>query len=114
MFNQKRFPIRNQKEENKMKRYEVIFNKKEVILKDNRQFCFKTKDTARKNYHTTTDKNSFSITMIAENFVECLEKANKFFSNRFNKKANSVEVKLLKIATNSSTNLNINNQKLVA
>jgi len=51
--------------------------------------------------------------MIASDFSNCFEKAKNFYRSQYNKEASSIEVTLIKVATNSSMNLS-NKQKLVA
>ena len=51
--------------------------------------------------------------MIANDFINCLEKAKNFYRSQYNKEASSIEVNLIKRATNTSANLS-DQQKLVA
>ena len=90
-----------------MKNYEVKFNSQKIIVKDNTQSMFLSSIHINKNYITKTDKNSFVMNMIAENFKDCLAKARQLF-----KDASSIEVKEIKQATSSMNLSNIN--KLVA
>ena len=89
-----------------MKAYEVKFNTQEIVVKDNSQVMFK-RSYMNKNYITKSNKNSFVMNMIAENFKDCLAKARQLF-----KDASSIEVKEIKQATSSMNLSNIN--KLVA
>jgi hypothetical protein len=93
--------------EKKMKKYEVKFNTQEIVVKNNTQAMFKSKEYMNKNYITKSNKNAFVMNMIAENFKDCLTRARQLF-----KDASSIEVKEIKQAT-SSINL-LNNNKLVA
>ena len=100
--------MKNKKEsEKKMKNYEVKFNTQEIVLKNNTQAMFKSREHMSKNYITKSDKNAFVMNMIAENLRDCLARARQLF-----KDASSIEVKEIKQAT-SSINL-LNNNKLVA
>lgn len=90
-----------------MKNYEVKFNSQKIIVKDNTQSMFKSYENMNKNYITKSNKNSFVMNMIAENFKDCLAKARQLF-----KDASSIEVKEIKQATSSMNLSNIN--KLVA
>ena len=77
----------------KMKKYEVKFNTHEIIVKDNTKSMFLSSTIMNKNHITKTDKNSFVINMIAENFRDCLRKARQLY-----KEASSIEVKEIKQA----------------
>ena len=99
--------MKNKTESKKMKNYEVKFNSQKIIVKDNTQSMFKSYENMNKNYITKSNKNSFVMNMIAENFKDCLAKARQLF-----KDASSIEVKEIKQATSSMNLSNIN--KLVA
>lgn len=88
-----------------MKNYEVKFNSQKIIVKDNTQSMFLSSIHLNKNYITKSDKNSFVINMIAENFKDCLAKARQLF-----KDASSIEVKEIKQATSSINLSNTNKQ----
>jgi hypothetical protein len=75
----------------KMKKYEVKFNSHEIIVKDNTKSMFLSSTNMNKNHITKTDKNSFVMIMIAENFRDCLTKARQLY-----KEASSIEVKEIK------------------
>ncbi len=77
----------------KMKKYEVKFNTHEIIVKDTTKSMFLSSTNMNKNHITKTDKNSFVINMIAENFRDCLTKARQLY-----KEASSIEVKEIKQA----------------
>jgi len=77
----------------KMKKYEVKFNKHEIIVKDTTKSMFLSSTNMNKNHITKTDKNSFVMNMIAENFRDCLTKARQLY-----KEASSIEVKEIKQA----------------
>jgi|TARA_B100001964_G_C14088489_1_gene533697 hypothetical protein len=81
-----------------MKNYEVKFNSQEIVVKDNTQSMFLSSTHLNKNYITKTDKNSFVMNMIAENFKDCLTNAS------------SIEVKEIKQATSSMNLSNTNKQ----
>ena len=74
-----------------MKKYEVKFNTHEIIVKDTTKSMFLSSTNMNKNHITKTDKNSFVINMIAENFRDCLTKARQLY-----KEASSIEVKEIK------------------
>ena len=97
----------NQKKEseNTMKKYEVKFNSQEIVVKDNTQSMFKSKEHMSKNYINKTNKNSFVMNMIAKDFNDCLIKARQLF-----KDASSIEVKEIKQATSSINLSNTNKQ----
>jgi hypothetical protein len=76
-----------------MKKYEVKFNTHEIIVKDTTKSMFLSSTNMNKNHITKTDKNSFVINMIAENFRDCLTKARQLY-----KEASSIEVKEIKQA----------------
>ena len=97
----------------KMHSYKVKFNANEIVVHDNSQSMFKSKHHIKKNYLRKIKSNSSEITMIASDFLNCLEKAKNFYRSQYNKEASSIEVTLIKVATNSSMNLS-NKQKLVA
>jgi len=110
--------------ENKMKKYLVKFNAQEIVVKDNAQSMFKTcfklqnkknlisRYFLNRNYINKTNKNIFVVSMLAQDFRDCLSKARTFYKDNFNKDAKSIEVTLMK-ATNTSMN-SLNNNKLVA
>ena len=104
------------KASDKMKTFNVTFNKNEVVYNDNynRQAMFKDNSFLDRDYVYTTNKNAFSITMIAKNHLDCLEKAKQFFKDTYNKLANSIEVRTVQKATNTSIVVNNNQLKLVA
>ena len=77
----------------KMKKYEVKFNTHEIIVKDTTKSMFLSSTNMNKNHITKTDKNSFVMNMIAENFRDCLTKARQLY-----KEASSIEVKEIKQA----------------
>jgi len=97
----------------KMHSYKVKFNANEIVVNDNSQSMFKSKHHIKKNYFRNTKNNSSEIIMIAPDFLHCLEKAKNFYRSQYNKEASSIEVTLIKVATNSSMDLS-NKQKLVA
>lgn len=97
--------MKNKTESKKMKNYEVKFNSQEIIVKNNTQSMFKSKEHISKNYITKTNKNSFVMNMIAKDFNDCLIKARQLF-----KDASSIEVKEIKKATSSMNLSNINKQ----
>ena len=74
-----------------MKKYEVKFNTHEIIVKDTTKSMFLSSTNMNKNHITKTDKNSFVMNMIAENFRDCLTKARQLY-----KEASSIEVKEIK------------------
>ena len=74
-----------------MKKYEVKFNTQKIVVKDNTQSMMKSHYHMNKSYITKTDKNSFVLNMIAENFRDCLTKARQLY-----KEASSIEVKEIK------------------
>ena len=76
-----------------MKKYEVKFKTHEIIVKDTTKSMFLSSTNMNKNHITKTDKNSFVINMIAENFRDCLTKARQLY-----KEASSIEVKEIKQA----------------
>ena len=76
-----------------MKKYEVKFNTHEIIVKDTTKSMFLSSTNMNKNHITKTDKNSFVMNMIAENFRDCLTKARQLY-----KEASSIEVKEIKQA----------------
>ena len=96
-----------------MNTYKIKFNANEIVVNDNSQSMFKSKHHIKKNYFRNTKNNSSEIIMIAADFLHCLEKAKNFYRSQYNKEASSIEVTLIKVATNSSMNLS-NKQKLVA
>ena len=96
-----------------MNTYKIKFNANEIIVNDKSQSMFKSKHHIKKNYFRKIKSNSSEITMIASDFLNCLEKAKNFYRSQYNKEASSIEVTLIKVATNSSMNLS-NKQKLVA
>ena len=104
------------KASDKMKTFNVTFNKNEVVYNDNynRQAMFKDNSFLDRDYVYTTNKNAFSITMIAKNHLDRLEKAKQFFKDTYNKLANSIEVRAVQKATNTSIAVNNNQLKLVA
>ena len=77
----------------KMKKYEDKFNTHEIIVKDTTKSMFLSSTNMNKNHITKTDKNSFVMNMIAENFRDCLTKARQLY-----KEASSIEVKEIKQA----------------
>jgi hypothetical protein len=93
--------------------YKVKFNANEIVVNDNAQSMFKSKHHIKKNYFKIKKDNFFEITMIASDFLNCLEKAKNFYRSQYNKEASSIEVTLIKRATNTSMNLS-NKQQLVA
>ena len=93
--------------------YKVKFSANEIVINDNSQSMFKSKHHIKKNYFKIKKDNFFEITMIASDFLNCLEKAKNFYRSQYNKEASSIEVTQIKRATNTSTNLS-NQQKLVA
>lgn len=96
-----------------MNTYKIKFNANEIVVNDNSQSMFKSKHHIKKNYFRKIKSNSSEITMIAADLSHCLEKAKNFYRSQYNKEASSIEVTLIKVATNSSMNLS-NKQKLVA
>ena len=96
-----------------MNSYKVKFNANEIVINDNSQSMFKSKHHIKKNYFRKTKSNSSEIIIIASDFLNCLQKAKNFYRSQYNKEASSIEVTLIKVATNSSMNLS-NKQKLVA
>ena len=97
----------------KMHSYKVKFNANEIVVNDNSQSMFKSKHHIKKNYFRKIKDNSSEIIMIASDFSNCFEKAKNFYRSQYNKEASSIEVNLIKRATNTSANLS-NQQKLVA
>ena len=93
--------------------YKVKFNANEIVVNDNSQSMFKSKHHIKKNYFRKIKNNSSEIIMIASDFSNCFEKAKNFYRSQYNKEASSIEVTLIRRATNTSTNLS-NQQKLVA
>ena len=96
-----------------MNTYKIKFNANEIVVNDNSQSMFKSKHHIKKNYFRNTKNNSSEIIMIASDFLNCLEKAKNFYRSQYNKEASSIEVNLIKRATNTSANLS-DQQKLVA
>lgn len=93
--------------------YKVKFNAHEIVVNDNSQSMFKSKHHIKRNYFKIKKNNFFEIIMIASDFINCLEKAKNFYRSHYNKEASSIEVNLIKRATNTSANLS-DQQKLVA
>ena len=93
--------------------YKVKFNANEIVVNDNSQSMFKSKHHIKRNYFKIKKNNFFEITMIASDFINCLEKAKNFYRSQYNKEASSIEVNLIKRATNTSANLS-DQQNLVA
>jgi len=103
------------KASNRMKTFKVTYNKNEVVFNDNnRQAMFKSDYHMNKDYIETTNANAFSITMIARDYLDCLEKAKNLFKEKYNKLANSIEVKTIQKATIASNEIKSNQLKLVA
>lgn len=96
-----------------MHSYKVKFNANEIVVNENSQSMFKSKHHIKKDYFRKIKSNSSEITMIASDFLNCLEKAKNFYRSQYNKEASSIEVTLIKRATNTSMN-SLNKQKLVA
>ena len=74
------------------KMYKVIFNKNEVLVESNKV--------------KTISKNKSEMNVIANDVLDCLNKAKELFFNQFNYYAKSIEV--VKSA-NTSTNMVVNN-----
>jgi hypothetical protein len=96
-----------------MNTYKIKFNANEIIVNDNSQSMFQSKHHIKRNYFRKTKSNSSEIIMIASDFLHCLEKAKNFYRSHYKKEASSIEVTLIKKATNTSMN-SLNKQKLVA
>ena len=76
-----------------MLKYNVKFNKNEIIVKDNHQSIFKSKNNLNKKYFKSSNKNICEITMIAYDHSHCLEKAKNFYKTHFNKEATCIEIR---------------------
>jgi len=74
------------------KMYKVIFNKNEVIVESNKV--------------KTISKNKSEMNVIANDVLDCLNKAKELFFKQFNEYAKSIEV--VKSA-NTSANMIVNN-----
>ena len=74
------------------KMYKVVFNRKEVLVESNKV--------------KTISKNKSEMNVIANDVLDCLNKAKELFFNQFNYYAKSIEV--VKSA-NTSANMIVNN-----
>ena len=84
---------KKESEKKKMsKMYKVIFNKNEVLVESNKV--------------KTISKNKSEMNIIANDVLDCLNKAKELFFNQFNYYAKSIEV--VKSA-NTSANMIVNN-----
>ena len=72
--------------------YKVIFNKNEIVVESNKR--------------KTISKNKSEMNVIANDVLDCLDKAKELFFNQFNEYAKSIEVMKL---TDTSTNMIVNN-----
>ena len=61
--------------------YKVIFNKNEIVVESNEQTKSKT-----------ISKNKSEMNVIADDVLDCLNKAKELFFNQFNEYAKSIEV----------------------
>ena len=83
------------------KMYKVIFNNNEVLVES--EALNKVKIVQNKK---TISKNKSEMNIIANDVVDCLNKAKELFFKQFNEYAKSIEV--VKSA-NTSTNMVVNN-----
>ena len=72
--------------------YKVIFNKNEIVVESNKR--------------KTISKNKSEMNVIANDVLDCLNKAKELFFKQYNQYAKSIEV--VKSA-NTSTNMIVNN-----
>ena len=66
------------KNTSKSKIYKVLFNNKEVLLKSNRK------------YHT--NKNKSEMLVLANDVLDCMNKAKELYLNKYKTSAKSIEV----------------------
>ena len=66
------------KNTSKSKIYKVLFNNKEVLLKSNRK------------YHT--NKNKSEMLVLANDVLDCMNKAKELYLSKYNTSAKSIEV----------------------
>ena len=71
--------------------YKVVFNKNEIVVESNKS--------------KTISKNKSEMNVIADDVLDCLNKAKELFFNQFNEYAKSIEV--MKNAS-TSTNMIVN------
>ena len=71
--------------------YKVVFNKNEIVVESNKS--------------KTISKNKSEMNVIADDVLDCLNKAKELFFNQFNQYAKSIEVVNL---TDTSTNMIVN------
>ena len=81
------------------KMYKVIFNKNEVLVESNKV--------------KTISKNKSEMNVIANDVLDCLNKAKELFFNQFNYYAKSIEV-VKSANTLANTIVNNNSQKVSA
>ena len=89
IFNNKRYFVRKKNKMSKI--YKVIFNKNEIVVELNKR--------------KTISKNKSEMNVIANDVLDCLDKAKELFFNQFNEYAKSIEVMKL---TDTSTNMIVN------
>jgi hypothetical protein len=97
-----------------MLKYNVKFNKNEIIVKDNHQSIFKSKNNLNKKYFKSSNKNICEITMIAYDHSHCLEKAKNFYKTHFNKEATCIEIRQTNPISNVLRESSNKQYKLVA
>ena len=90
IFNNKRYFVRKKNKMSKI--YKVIFNKNEVIVESNKS--------------KTISKNKSEMNVIANDVLDCLDKAKELFFKQYNQYAKSIEVVR---NANTSTNMIVNN-----
>lgn len=97
-----------------MLKYNVKFNKNEIIVKDNHQSIFKSKNNLNKKYFKNSNKNICDIIMVAFDHSHCLEKAKNFYKTDFNKEATCIEIRQTNPTSNVLKKSSNKKYKLVA
>ena len=90
IFNNKRYFVRKKTKMSKI--YKVIFNKNEIVVESNKR--------------KTISKNKSEMNVIANDVLDCLNKAKELFFKQYNQYAKSIEVVR---NANTSTNMIVNN-----
>lgn len=95
-FNNKRYFVRKKTKMSKI--YKVIFNKNEIVVESNKR--------------KTISKNKSEMNVIANDVLDCLNKAKELFFKQYNQYAKSIEV--VRNANTSLNMINNNNMKVSA
>ena len=91
------------------KHYKVIFNNKEIFVEAKN----KTKNKVLNHLVKSTNKNKIVMSIIANDVLDCLNKAKELFFKQFNEYAKSIEV-VRNVKTSTKMIVNQYDQKVSA